>query len=77
MVKPPTIPANVGRLSRTDFIIGGAIALGVIAVLTTQWMPARSTGVREVVPPGESLSPANAGEICLRLTEKPDGLYQR
>jgi hypothetical protein len=29
------------------------------------------------VQPSEPLSPANAGEICLRLTEKPDGLYQR
>jgi len=77
MVKPPKIPANVGRLSRTDIIIGGAIALGVIALLATQWMPALSTGVREAVQPSEPLSPANAGEICLRLTEKPDGLYQR
>ena len=77
MVKPPKIPAKIGRPSRTDIIIGGAIALGVIALLATQWMPALSTGVREAVQPSEPLSPANAGEICLRLTEKPDGLYQR
>ena len=47
MVEPPKIPANIGRPSRTDIIIGGAIALGVIALLSTQWMPALSTGVRE------------------------------
>ena len=34
-------------------------------------MPAPSTGVREAVQPSEPLSPANAGEICLRLSENP------
>jgi hypothetical protein len=71
MVNPPKIPANIGRPSRTDVIMGGAIALGVIALLTAQWMPALSTGAREVVQPSEPLSPANAGEICLRLSENP------
>jgi hypothetical protein len=71
MVEPPKIPVNISRPSRTDIIIGGAIALGVIALLATQWMPALSTGVREAVQPSEPLSPANAGEICLRLSENP------
>src|SRR6478672_3177508 len=71
MVKPPKIPAKIGRPSRTDIIIGGAIALGVIALITAQWMPAPSTGVREAVQPSEPLSPANAGEICLRQSANP------
>ena len=71
MVKLSKIPANIGRPSRTDVIMGGAIALGVIALLTTQWMPAPSTGMREAVQPSEPLSPANAGEFCLRLSENP------
>ena len=34
-------------------------------------MPAPSTGVREAVQPSEPLSPANAGEICLRQSANP------
>jgi hypothetical protein len=73
MVAPPKIPANDGRPSRTHMIALSAISFGLVAVIAAQFLPPLLADAREAdaVQPSEPLSPANAGDTCLRLSPNP------
>jgi hypothetical protein len=74
MVTPPKIPAARGRPARTLGIAAWAILFGAVAVVGALFLPPLSRDVpqaKSVQPSEPPLSPANAGDTCLRLAEDP------
>ncbi len=73
MVTPPPIPASAGRPSRTRVIALWLAVFAVVGTVVFLFLSPLSPEVSEpavaqVEPP---LSPAAAGETCLRLSENP------